>query len=129
MPDGTTCANPINQGKYIMDFTCGNPYSTNRMLKEARLSFPSGHSSFTFYTMVYLAVSVKSCLFIKLFSTKIHFYFSYIYNLAWLGMVRNYWDISCNLVSSWLPGIQPWHVCPIINIIGPMCWPVQPLVP
>ncbi|XP_065368029.1 putative phosphatidate phosphatase isoform X2 [Calliphora vicina] len=60
MPDGTTCANATNQGKYIMDFTCGNPYSTKRMLKESRLSFPSGHSSFTFYTMVYVALYLQS---------------------------------------------------------------------
>ncbi|KAM7344606.1 wunen isoform 2-T2 [Cochliomyia hominivorax] len=58
--DGTTCSDERNWGKYIIDFTCGNPYATKRMLKEARLSFPSGHSSFTFYTMVYLALYLQS---------------------------------------------------------------------
>ncbi|XP_046810389.1 putative phosphatidate phosphatase isoform X2 [Lucilia cuprina] len=60
MPDHTTCADPKNLGKYITDFTCGNPYATKRMLKEVRLSFPSGHSSFTFYTMVYVALYLQS---------------------------------------------------------------------
>lgn len=57
--DGTTCDDPINVGRYIEDFTCRGDDSSKRMLKEIRLSFPSGHSSFTFYTMVYTAVSMK----------------------------------------------------------------------
>lgn len=57
MKDGSTCANETNAGKYITDFTCAGEGSSNNMLREMRLSFPSGHSSFTFYTMVYVAVS------------------------------------------------------------------------
>lgn len=58
MPDGTTCNDSINAGRYIENFQCRGVGSTARMLKEVRLSFPSGHSSFTFYTMVYVAVSI-----------------------------------------------------------------------
>lgn len=58
MADGTDCSNPINQGRYIEDFTCLGKGSTAKMLKEMRLSFPSGHSGFTFYAMIFLAVSV-----------------------------------------------------------------------
>ncbi|KAH8291400.1 hypothetical protein KR054_011213, partial [Drosophila jambulina] len=57
MPDGSTCDDPVNAGKYIQEFTCRGVGSSDRMLKEMRLSFPSGHSSFTFFAMVYLAVS------------------------------------------------------------------------
>uniref|UniRef100_A0A1B0AHS6 Phosphatidic acid phosphatase type 2/haloperoxidase domain-containing protein n=1 Tax=Glossina pallidipes TaxID=7398 RepID=A0A1B0AHS6_GLOPL len=60
MPGGTTCASFLNQNKYIMDFHCKGVGSTERMLKEARLSFPSGHSSFSFFTMVYLAMYLQS---------------------------------------------------------------------
>uniref|UniRef100_A0A1A9WIZ7 Phosphatidic acid phosphatase type 2/haloperoxidase domain-containing protein n=1 Tax=Glossina brevipalpis TaxID=37001 RepID=A0A1A9WIZ7_9MUSC len=60
MPDGSTCADAINRNKYIMDFRCQALGSTERMLKEARLSFPSGHSSFSFFTMVYLAMYLQS---------------------------------------------------------------------
>lgn len=65
MPDGTTCANATNHGKYIDDFTCKeDKYElTTRKEKEMRLSFPSGHSSFSAYTMIYCAVSI----FIKYF--------------------------------------------------------------
>lgn len=64
MPDGSTCADERNAGKYITNFDCKGVGSSARMLKEMRLSFPSGHSSFTFYTMVYVAVSqlIPKCL-------------------------------------------------------------------
>ncbi|EDW08111.2 putative phosphatidate phosphatase isoform X1 [Drosophila mojavensis] len=60
MPDGSTCDNATNVGKYITDFTCKGVGSSARMLKEMRLSFPSGHSSFTFYTMVYVALYLQA---------------------------------------------------------------------
>lgn len=56
MPGNTTCDDPVNQGRYIEVFECSND-STRRLLKEMRLSFPSGHSSFSAYTLIYLAVS------------------------------------------------------------------------
>lgn len=59
MPDGTNCSHPLNSGRYIEEFTCSGD-SSDRMLKEMRLSFPSGHSSFSFFTMVYCAVSSLS---------------------------------------------------------------------
>lgn len=55
-PDGTSCDNPINIGKYQANFTCTNMESTTRQIKEMRLSFPSGHSSFSAYTMIYCAI-------------------------------------------------------------------------
>lgn len=60
MADGTTCANATNHGKYIEDFTCEeDKYElSERKIKEMRLSFPSGHSSFSAYTMIYCAVSI-----------------------------------------------------------------------
>lgn len=56
MPDGTNCSNPINLHRYIEEFSCGNTESSARRLKEMRLSFPSGHSSFSMYTMVFAAL-------------------------------------------------------------------------
>lgn len=56
MPDGTNCTDPKNFNRYIEEFTCGNEDSSARRLKEMRLSFPSGHSSFSMYTMVFAAL-------------------------------------------------------------------------
>lgn len=57
-PDGSTCDSPLNEGRYIEDFTCRGLDFTTKTLKEAHLSFPSGHASFTCFTMLYIAVSV-----------------------------------------------------------------------
>ncbi|XP_059224494.1 putative phosphatidate phosphatase isoform X1 [Stomoxys calcitrans] len=60
MPGNTTCLDSVNMGRYIEDFQCrGGVGVTKRMLKEISLSFPSGHSSFTFYGMVYLAIYLQ----------------------------------------------------------------------
>ncbi|KAL5285872.1 PPAP2A.2 family protein [Megaselia abdita] len=60
MVDGTDCSDPKNLGRYIEDFTCKGVGSSAKMLKEMRLSFPSGHSGFTFYAMVFLALYLQS---------------------------------------------------------------------
>ncbi|XP_001361071.3 putative phosphatidate phosphatase isoform X1 [Drosophila pseudoobscura] len=60
LADGTTCNDAQNAGKYIQEFTCQGLGSSARMLKEMRLSFPSGHSSFTFFAMVYMALYLQS---------------------------------------------------------------------
>lgn len=60
MPDGTTCRDQINHNRYIEEFTCTSAISTPRMLKEMRLSFPSGHSSFSMYTLIYCAIYLQS---------------------------------------------------------------------
>uniref|UniRef100_A0A336MP79 CSON004606 protein n=1 Tax=Culicoides sonorensis TaxID=179676 RepID=A0A336MP79_CULSO len=59
MLDGTTCQDPQNHGIYHLNFTCDGEEqgtSTARQIKEMRLSFPSGHSSFSAYTMIYCAI-------------------------------------------------------------------------
>lgn len=53
MSNGFNCSHIENQMRYIEEFTCDNPLATERMLKEMRLSFPSGHSSFSAYTMIF----------------------------------------------------------------------------
>lgn len=64
MPDeygiyATNCSHPMNFGRYIEDFRCLED-SGNRLLKEMRLSFPSGHSSFSMYTMLYCAIYLQT---------------------------------------------------------------------
>lgn len=56
MRDGTNCSNPINQHRYIEDYTCSNTESSEQQLKQIHLSFPSGHSSFSMYAMFYAAI-------------------------------------------------------------------------
>lgn len=56
MNDGTNCSNPINRNRYIEDYICGNTESSATQLKQIHLSFPSGHSSFSMYAMMFAAI-------------------------------------------------------------------------
>jgi phosphatidate phosphatase len=56
MPDGTDCSNPLNLNKYIEEFTCGNTEISDVLLREMRLSFPSGHTTFSSATMLFAVV-------------------------------------------------------------------------
>ncbi|XP_073953294.1 putative phosphatidate phosphatase [Choristoneura fumiferana] len=47
------CDAAVNKWRYITDFKCLG--DNEKLLKEMRLSFPSGHSSFSAYTMLYFA--------------------------------------------------------------------------
>ncbi|KAJ6642774.1 putative phosphatidate phosphatase [Pseudolycoriella hygida] len=60
MMDGTNCSDAINFGRYIENFTCLGIGSNTRMLKEMRLSFPSGHASWSAYTMIYCAIYLQA---------------------------------------------------------------------
>ncbi|XP_074098766.1 wunen isoform X1 [Cotesia typhae] len=55
------CSLPINHHKFIEhdQFTCTASNVTKRLLKEVRLSFPSGHSSFSTYVMIYLVLYLQ----------------------------------------------------------------------
>ncbi|KAL1130389.1 hypothetical protein AAG570_013327, partial [Ranatra chinensis] len=52
-----SCDMPENQHKYIETFTCNG--GDEKLLRDARLSFPSGHSSFSAYTMLYLVIYLQ----------------------------------------------------------------------
>lgn len=89
----TNCSDSTNLYKYIEDFTCGNIHATPRQLKEMRLSFPSGHSSFSMYTMVFTALYLH-CRF-SFNGSKLlkHFLQFILISLAWytaLTRVSNY---------------------------------------
>uniref|UniRef100_A0A4Y0B6C3 Phosphatidic acid phosphatase type 2/haloperoxidase domain-containing protein n=1 Tax=Anopheles funestus TaxID=62324 RepID=A0A4Y0B6C3_ANOFN len=83
MPDGTTCADAINQGRYVTDFTCTSEKSSARMLKEMRLSFPSGHSSFSMYTLVFCAIFLQARMNWRGSKLLKHFFQFLLILLAW----------------------------------------------
>lgn len=53
LPDGSTCSNATNLNHFIEIFTCKNGNS-----KDLRLSFPSAHSTFAVYSMLFAAFYV-----------------------------------------------------------------------
>lgn len=83
MPDNSTCSDPINLHRYIEDFRCGNVNSTARRIKEMRLSFPSGHSSFSMYTMVFAALYLHCRMTLKGSKLLKHFLQFAFITMAW----------------------------------------------
>lgn len=59
MLDGTTCNDPQNHHKYIQNFICTH-HEAQWTLKNMRLSFPSGHSSFSFAVAVYCVIYIQA---------------------------------------------------------------------
>lgn len=137
MPDGTNCSHPLNLGRYIEEFSCTGD-SNNRILKEMRLSFPSGHSSFSAYTMIYCAVStdrmhhgpwsmVHASTSLRRiennFLNQIDFrFYRFICKHVWHGGDQDCSNIFCNTFWSWWLGSHVWVASPTTNIIGPMSW-------
>jgi len=72
--------------QYITDYTCTS--SDLHKIKDSRLSFPSGHSSFSAYTMLYLALYLQA-------------------RMTWSGsyMLRPLLQISA-LMLSWVTGLS-----------------------
>lgn len=82
--NGKNCSDPSNLGRYIELFTCqGEANVTTRLLKEMRLSFPSGHSSFSAYTMIYCAIYLQSRMTWKGSKLVRHFLQFLMISLAW----------------------------------------------
>jgi phosphatidate phosphatase len=96
LPDGSTCSDAKNLRRYIEDFTCENNDNN-----ELRLSFPSAHSSFAMYTMLFAALFVhfrmnwKGLKFVK------HFLQLVFMMLAWFLVLSRISDYHhhCELLN------------------------------
>jgi phosphatidate phosphatase len=101
MNGGTNCSDAVNLHRYIEDFTCGNINATPRQLKEMRLSFPSGHSSFSMYTMLFTALYLHCRFSCKQSKLAKHFLQFLLISLAWytaLTRISNY-KHHCELIQ------------------------------
>jgi len=93
LSDNTTCDDPINLHRYIIDFTCNNPTASAKKLKEVRLSFMSGHSSFSMYTMLFAALYLQVKMNWKGSKLAKHFLQFAFLSMAWftaLSRISNY---------------------------------------
>ncbi|XP_059216319.1 putative phosphatidate phosphatase [Stomoxys calcitrans] len=53
--DGSTCDDPKNRNLFVELYYCSNRDLSARQLRELYVSFPSAHSSLSFYAMLFLA--------------------------------------------------------------------------
>lgn len=73
--NGGDCSSPLNMGRYIEEYSCSGTAS-EFLMRETRLSFPSGHSSFSAYTLIYCALYLHAritCSKLNLFKSLIQF--------------------------------------------------------
>ncbi|KAG5675412.1 hypothetical protein PVAND_005320 [Polypedilum vanderplanki] len=60
LSNGLTCKDLDNWNTYISDYTCTNQDVSDWTLTNARISFPSGHASFSFYCSFFCAFYIQS---------------------------------------------------------------------
>ncbi|EDV52760.1 putative phosphatidate phosphatase [Drosophila erecta] len=58
LDDGSSCSDPQNAELFVEQFHCANHNLSTRQIRELHVSFPSAHSSLSFYSMVLLALYV-----------------------------------------------------------------------
>lgn len=58
--DGSSCADAHNADVYVQQFYCSNRNLSSQQIRELHVSFPSAHSSLSFYSMCLLAFYVHS---------------------------------------------------------------------
>lgn len=58
LSDGSSCSDPQNANLYVEHFLCTNRNLSARQIRELHVSFPSAHSSLSFYSMLLLALYV-----------------------------------------------------------------------
>lgn len=99
------CNDDSNRFRYIEygTFSCNG--TDAKLLRESRLSFPSGHSSFSAYTMIYLALYIQSRLNWRgsyLFKHLLQFFFaclSWITALSRISDNKHHWsDVLVGLI-------------------------------
>jgi phosphatidate phosphatase len=127
MLDGSNCSNPKNLGRYIEDFTCIGESSSARMLKEMRLSFPSGHSSFSFYTMLFCTVYLHKRMTWKASKLLKHALQFVLLAVAWftcLSRISDYKHHWSDVLAGAILGITVAIV--IVNYVSDLCKPPKP---
>ncbi|XP_034479831.1 putative phosphatidate phosphatase isoform X2 [Drosophila innubila] len=58
--DGSSCSDAHNADVYVQQFYCSNRNLSTQQIRELHVSFPSAHSSLSFYSMCLLAFYVHS---------------------------------------------------------------------
>lgn len=91
-PDGTNCSHAVNIGRNIDTFECSNPLLND--FEDLRRSWPSGHSSISFYSMIFLSVYIfmqKKDFLRELRLLKISTIFVFI-SFAWISSLSRIGD-------------------------------------
>ncbi|XP_014095866.1 putative phosphatidate phosphatase [Bactrocera oleae] len=105
LSDGSNCESPQNRHRYIENYTCVSSGYTLGDVWEARLSFPSGHSSLSFFALTYIAIYLQYKITWRGSKLTRHFLQFTLVMLAWftaLSRIMDNWhhwsDVLCGSV-------------------------------
>uniref|UniRef100_W8BAN9 Putative phosphatidate phosphatase n=1 Tax=Ceratitis capitata TaxID=7213 RepID=W8BAN9_CERCA len=106
--DGSTCDSPQNQYRYVEKYIClGNGFTLDDV-QQSRLSFPSGHSSLSFFALVYMAIYLHYKVTWRGSQLTRHFLQFALVMLAWftaLSRVMDYWHHWSDVLFGGLLGV------------------------
>uniref|UniRef100_A0A1A9WDA0 Phosphatidic acid phosphatase type 2/haloperoxidase domain-containing protein n=1 Tax=Glossina brevipalpis TaxID=37001 RepID=A0A1A9WDA0_9MUSC len=111
MHDGSTCEDYKNRILYVEQYYCSNRNLSTRQLRELYVSFPSAHSSLSFYAMLFLAFYLHAvwrqgrgvCRVLR------HMLQFLMVSLAWfitLSRVADYWHHWSDVLAGAVMGIM-----------------------
>ncbi|ALC44264.1 CG11426 [Drosophila busckii] len=108
LSDGSLCSDLANQHRYVEDYECAGEGYTVADVRQARLSFPSGHSSIAFYALLYVALYLQVKLNWRSCKIWRHFVQFVLIMLAWytaLSRVMDNWHHWSDVLVGSLLGI------------------------
>nr|AAQ22466.1 RE35738p [Drosophila melanogaster] len=106
--DGSMCSDPVNLHRYMENYDCAGEGFTVEDVRQARLSFPSGHSSLAFYAMIYVALYLQRKITWRGSKLSRHFVQFAVVMVAWytaLSRVMDHWHHWSDVLSGSLLGV------------------------
>nr|ACH73387.1 unknown [Drosophila melanogaster] len=106
--DGSMCSDPVNLHRYVENYDCAGEGFTVEDVRQARLSFPSGHSSLAFYAMIYVALYLQRKITWRGSKLSRHFVQFAVVMVAWytaLSRVMDHWHHWSDVLSGSLLGV------------------------
>ncbi|XP_030371858.1 putative phosphatidate phosphatase [Scaptodrosophila lebanonensis] len=108
MTDGSMCSDPVNAHRYVENYDCAGEGYTIADIRQARLSFPSGHSSMAFYALVYMALYMQRrlpCRSSKMFRHLVQFVLIMVAWYTALSRVMDHWHHWSDVLVGSLIGV------------------------
>lgn len=102
--DSTNCSDVVNVGKFIDSYKCTNPELNQFQIDDLRRSWPSGHSSISFFSMTFVAVYLgcrrnflRSFNTVKLSAQLLFISFALVAGLSRIGDNKHHCKLKLNL--------------------------------
>ncbi|XP_034479832.1 putative phosphatidate phosphatase [Drosophila innubila] len=108
LSDGSVCSDPANLHRYVENYECAGEGYSIADVRQTRLSFPSGHSSLAFYSLLYVALYLQRKLTWRSSKLARHFLQFVLIMMAWytaLSRVMDSWHHWSDVLAGSLIGV------------------------